>query len=292
MKKIAVLFVFLSIAALAFAQTTATKYFVAHQGGYIGESTVAIDKSGKVLEASIAEWQGPGGWAENNSADGKSIVDGAVVRVPDPFANLSNSDPEIRGYMFYILNQVAKGPGVWSQFTPGKDGFTRPSRQYERDFEGLMSNPVRAQAYAYAAKSDSLVNVKIEGLKVILGKKASETVHYGHMNKADKTANYMPLTKDSIGYRYNTLAMLQFFVANPTADFAAAKLKKATLSVVENKAVDAGAKAAEYVAAQDDVYVLADAVTGATYSDFIHYSLEMQAAYKAAIAENTVSFVK
>lgn len=283
---------FAVLAGTAFAQTTATKYFVAHQGGYVGEATVSIDKAGKVTAASIAEWQGPGGWAENNSSDGKSIVDGAVVRVPDPFANLANPNPQIKGYMFYIYNQEGKGPGVWSQYTPGKDGFVRPARQYERDFEGLMSNPIRAEAYAKAAREDKLVNVKIDGLKVAVGKKASETVHYGHMNKADKTAEYMPLSKDSIGYRYNNQATLAFFKANPTADFAAATLKKAKVSVKADKNVDANADAAAYVAAEDNVYAVADVVTGATYSDFQHYSLELQAAYKYALAEQAVKFAK
>lgn len=292
MKKIAALLILIAAAGAAFAQTTATAYFVAHQGGYIGESTVTIDKNNKVLAATIAEWQGPGGWAENNSPDGKSIVDGAIVRAPDPFANLASADSEVKGYMFYILNQVAKGPGVWSQFTPAKDGFVRPARQFERDFEGLMSNPVRAEAYVKAARADTLVNVKIEGLKVIVGKKASETVHYGNMNKADKSANYMPITKDSIGYRYNVKAMLAFFKANPTANFAAATLKKAKIVIVEDKSVDEAPNASAYVAAQDDVYVVADVVTGATYSDFIHYSLELQNAYKMAIAEGSVSFAK
>lgn len=289
MKKIAVLAVLLALAGLAFAQT-ATKLFVAHQGGYVGEATVTIDKKGKVTAASIAEWQGPGGWAENNSADGKSIVDGAIVRVPDPFANLGNNDPEIKGYTFYILNQVAGGPGVWSQFTPGKDGFVRPARQFERDFEGLMGNPIRAAAYVAAAKADTLVNVKIEGLKVIVGKKASETVHYGNMNKADKTATYMAITKDSIGYRYNNQATLAFFKKNPTANFAAATMKKAKVSIVEDKNVDVAANV--YEAAEDNVYVVADVVTGATYSDFQHYSLELQAAYKYALAEQKAKFQK
>jgi hypothetical protein len=281
-----------AMASMAFAQASATKYFVAHQGGYVGEATVSVDKANKITAASIAEWQGPGGWAANNSADGKSIVDGAVVRVPDPFANTGNADPAIKGYMFYIYNQADKGPGVWSQFTPGKDAFTRPTRMYERDFEGLMSNPIRAAAYAKAAREDTLVNVTIDGIKVTIGKKASETVHYGHMDKADKTANYMPLTKDSIGYRYNTKAMLDFFKSNPIANFAAAKLIKAKVTVAENKAIDAGANVAEYVAGEDNVYSVADAVTGATYSDYQHYSLELQAAYKMAIAENAVKFVK
>lgn len=99
MKKISVVVLALLCATAAFAQT-ATAYFVAHQGGYIGEATVTV-KGTKVASASIAEWQGPDGWAEFNSADGKAIVDGAVVRVPDPLANTTNPDPAIKGYMFY-----------------------------------------------------------------------------------------------------------------------------------------------------------------------------------------------
>lgn len=289
-KLIAVLAVLAIAATGAFAQT-ATKYFVAHQGGYVGEATVTVDAAGAVKAASIAEWQGPGGWAENNSADGKAIVDGAIVRVPDPFANLGSKDPEIKGYMFYILNDpTGKGPAVWSQYTPGKDAFARPARQYERDFEGLMSNPIRAAAYVAAAKADTLVNVKIEGLKVIVGKPASQTVHYGMMNKADPNANYMAITKDSIGYRYNNAATIAFFKANPTANFAAAVLKPTKLTIAEDKAIDTAKNV--YEAASDNVYYIADAVTGATYSDFQHYSLELQAAYKAALAEQKVVFQK
>ncbi|MCX7026560.1 MAG: hypothetical protein NT061_03520 [Spirochaetes bacterium] len=289
-KLIAFLAMFALAGSAAFAQT-ATKYFVAHQGGYVGAATVTVGKSSDVVSAAIEEWQGPGGWAENNSADGKAIVDGAVVRVPDPFANLASKDPEITGYTFYILNDpTGKGPAVWSQFTPGAAGFTRPARQWERDFEGLMSNPLRAAAYVKAAREDSLVNVKIDGLKVTVGKKASETVHYGAMNKADKNANYMPLTKDSIGYRYNYNAMVTFFKAHPTADFAAATFQKVKLSPVENKNIDANAKTADYTVATDDVYVIADVVTGATYSDYQHYSLELQTAYKMAIADVLVKF--
>jgi len=290
MKKIAVFATLLALACAAFAQT-ATKYFVAHQGGYVGEATVTVDKKGKVVDASIAEWQGPGGWAENNAPDGKSIVDGAVVRVPDPFANLGSADPEVKGYMFYVYN-VQNGLGVWSQYTPGKDGFVRPARQFERDFEGLMSNPIRAEAYAKAARAGTLVNVTIDGLKVTVGKKASETVHYGNLNKADKNATYMPLAKDSIGYRYNYKAMIDFFKAHPTANFAAATMKKAKVAIVEDKSVDANATASDYVAPEDSVYVVADAVTGATYSDFQHYSLELQTAYKMALAEQKAKFAK
>lgn len=289
MKRAIMTAVLLMAAAAAFGQT-ATKYYVAHQGGYIGEATVTI-KGTKVVDASYAEWQGPGGWAEYNSPDGKSVVDGAVVRVPDPLANAAHPDPAIRGYMFYVYN-VQGGLGVWSQYTPGKTGFARPSRQYERDFEGLMGNPIRAAAYAKAAREDALVNVTIDGLAVTVGKRASETVHYGHMNKADPRSTYMSLNAGSIGYRYNYKATIDFFKKNPTADYGSAVVKPMRLSVVEDRSVDAKASASEYSAASDGVYVVADAVSGATFSDFQHYALELQAAYKMALAERAVKFKK
>ncbi|HOX12981.1 MAG TPA: hypothetical protein P5117_00425 [Spirochaetia bacterium] len=284
MKRIAIITIALLLCAWTAFGQTATKYFVAHQGGYIGEATVTVDKKGAVVSASLAEWQGPGGWAEYNSPDGKALLDGAVVRVPDPLANTANPDPMIKGYMFYVYNLKEDGTYVWSQFTPGKDKFAKPARQYERDFEGLMSNPIRAAAYAKAAREDNLYNVTIDGLKVTLGKKASQTVHYGHMDKANKASVYMPLNAGSIGYRYNNEFLLDFFKANPTTDFAAFTMKKAKVTLAEDKNVDAGAKAAEYTAADDMVFAYADVVTGATYSDFPHYALELQTAYQMALA--------
>jgi hypothetical protein len=290
-KKIALLTALLVLAGAAFAQT-ATKYFIAHQGGYIGEAVVSVSPSGNIQTASIAEWQGPVGWAENNSADGKSIVDGAVVRAPDPLANASNADPAIKGYMFYICSQpVAGGPTLWIQYSPGKDAFAK-STNWTRDFEGLMSNPIRAEAYVKAAKADTLVNVKIEGLKVIVGKKASETVHYGHMDKANPAATYMPIAAATIGYRYNNKALIDFFMANPTADYSAAKTTKKKLTIVENKKIDAATNVAEYTAAEDTVFVVADVVSGATYSDFPHYAMELQTAYQKALAMAWMPFAK
>jgi hypothetical protein len=288
MKRIALALCLLALASVVFAQTTSTKYFVAHQGGYIGEATVTVDKAGKVLSASIAEWQGPGGWAENNAPDGKSIVDGAVVRVPDPTSNTANADPEIKGYAFYIYSKKDGAVAAWILFTPGKDAFARGSKL----FDALLAHPVRAEAYVKAAKADTLVNVEINGLTVKLGKKASESVHYGMMNKADKNATYMPLTATSIGYRYNAKAAVDFFKANPTADFASATVKKAKITLAEDKGIDANAKVSDYTAATGNVYTVADAITGATYSDYVHYSLELQAAYKMALAEQAVSFKK
>ncbi|MDP3179562.1 MAG: hypothetical protein Q8M76_16750 [Spirochaetaceae bacterium] len=290
MKKIAVLAALFVLAGAAFAQT-GVKYFVAHQGGYIGEATVVISPTGNITSASIAEWQGPGSWAENNSADGKSIVDGAVVRAPDPFANATNADPEIKGYMFYVCSQpVAGGPSLWIQYAPGKDGFAK-STNYTRDFEGLMCNPIRAEAYVKAAKADTLVNVKIEGLKVVVGKKASETVHYGNMNKTNPAATYMPIGAATIGYRYNAKALIEFFMANPTADYSTAKLVKKAVKIAADKKIDV-ADAAAYTAAEDSVYAVADAVSGATYSDFQHYAMELQTAYQKALAMAWMPFAK
>ena len=181
---------------------------------------------------------------------------------------------------------------IWSQYTPGDKGFARPARQFERDFEGLMANPIRAAAYARAAKEDTLVNVTIDGVTVKVGKKASETIHYGHMNKADAKATYMPLDAASIGYRYNYKAMMDFFKANPTVNFTNVSMKQAKVTLTEDKALDATAKVADYKAANDMVWAVADAVTGATFTDFPHYSLELQAAYKMAIAEQKVTFTK
>ena len=287
----AITFVF--CAGMVFAQNTAaTKYYVAHQGGYIGEATVTIDRAQKVVSASFAEWQGPGGWAEYNSPDKKSLVDGAVVRVPDPLANTTNPNPQIRGYMFYIFNQKEDKTYIWSQYTPGANGFSKPSRQYERDFEGLMSNPIRAEAYAKAARDDTLVNVTIDGLRVNVGKKASETIRYGHMDKANPQSKYMGLNTNSIGYRYNYKATIDFFKANPTANYSSVNTRKVKVTLREDRSVDASAGVSAYTAATDDVYVVADAVTGATYSDFPHYSLELQMAYKMAVAEQQVRFAK
>lgn len=295
MKKVIALACALVCASAVFAggasEASATKYYVGHQGGYIGEAMVTVAPDGKVAAASYAEWHGPGGWAEYNDADKKALLDGAVVRVPDPLGNASSTDPAIKGYTFYIWAAPKDAPATWITFAPGKDAFARGTK-WERDFEGMMSNPIRAEAYAKAAKEDTLVNVTIEGLKVTVGKKASETVHYGHMNKADKTATYMPVAAASIGYRYNYKATVDFFKANPTVDFAAATIKKMKLPLVADATVDAGGKEAAYTAAEDNVYVVADAVTGATFSDFQHYSLELQTAYKMALAAQKVKFQK
>lgn len=290
---IAVSFVSAAGSKESYAPAEATKYYVAHQGGYIGEAIVKIDAEGKVIDAHFHEWQGPGGWAAYNSPDGKGLVDGAVIRTPDPLANTASADPEVKGYMFYIYNLQADGKTyIWSQATVTPTGFTKPSRQYERDFEGLMSNPIRAAAYAKAAREDKLVNVTMVDGKIVVGKPASQTVHYGHMDKANRASTYMPVAAASIGFRYNYKATVDFFKANPAADYAAAVTKSMKVELKEDKAIDANASAATYTAATDNVYVVADAVTGATYSDFQHYALELQQAYYNALALQRLAAMK
>jgi hypothetical protein len=272
-----------------YESATASSYYVAHQGGYVGEATVSVDAKQNITAADWHEFQGPGGWAQYNSADGKSLVDGAIVRVPDPTANETSKDPQIKGYQFYIY-AINGGVYNWLPYTPGKDGFTRPTRQFERNFEGLMSNPIRSAAYCQAAKDDTLVNVTIDGLNVTVGKKASETVHYGHMDKGNPQSTYMPLNGSSIGYRYNKKATLEFFKQNPTLDFSKAMTGKAKLSLLADTTVDAKANVASYTAASDTVWGVVDAWSGATFSDFPHYLIELQKAYQMALGKQLVKF--
>ena len=269
--------------------SSASKYFVAHQGGYIGNATVSVNKKNEVVSAELNEWQGPSGWAEYNNESGNELTDGAVVRVPDPLANLVNSDPQIKGYMFYIL-QVTSGIQTWSQYTPNKDGFIRPNRHHERDFTGLMTNPIRARAYAEAAKADTLVNVTIEGNRVIVGAPASKTVHYGHMNKTNPQSTYMPISMQSIGFRHNVAALIAFFKANPTADYSSFSYVENKINLTADPSIDANGDINKYNQEKDRIFQVVDAVSGATFTDFPHYALELQEAYKAAVAALYVDF--
>lgn len=287
---IAVSFVSAAGSKESYAPAEATKYYVAHQGGYIGEAIVKIDAESKVVDAHFHEWQGPGGWAEKVNG---AVPDGAVIRTPDPLANASSADPQVKGYMFYIYNLQADGKTyIWSQATVTPAGFTRPSRQYERDFEGLMSNPIRAAAYAKAAREDKLVNVTMVDGKIVVGKPASQTVHYGHMDKANPASTYMPVAAASIGFRYNYKATVDFFKANPAADYTQVVTRSMKVELKEDKSVDATGNVAAYTAATDNVFVIADAVTGATYSDFHHYALELQQAYYNALAIQRLAAMK
>lgn len=287
---IAVSFVSAAGSKESYAPAEATKYYVAHQGGYIGEAIVKIDAKGAVVDAHFHEWQGPGGWAEKVNG---AVPDGAVVRVPDPLANTASADPQVKGYMFYIYNLQTDGKTyIWSQATVTPTGFTRPTRQWERDFEGLMSNPIRAEAYAKAAREDKLVNVTMVDGKIVVGKPASQTVHYGHMDKANPASTYMPIAAGSIGYRFNYKATVEFFKANPTADYTQVVTRSMKVELKEDKSVDATGNVAAYTAATDNVFVIADAVTGATYSDFHHYALELQQAYYNALALQRLAAMK
>lgn len=268
------------------ATATATKYYVAHQGSYIGEATVTIDANNNVVAATFAEYHGPDGWVVDAG-------DGAVVRVPDPLANVNHPDPAIRGYMFYIYNEVGEnGAYLWSQYTPGANGFARPARHWQRDFDGMMSNPIRAKAYADAVKNDTLVTVTIDGLNVTVGPTAGRTVGYGGvMDKANPASTYMPLRATSLGYRYNHAATVEFFKNNPLADYASARQERFEDIVVPgDSSIDANADRSAYAGAGNE-WLVADARTGATYSDFPHYIIEMQEAYKLAVARMALGLV-
>lgn len=268
------------------ATATATKYYVAHQGAYIGEARVTVNSDYEVVDAHFSEYHGPDGWVDNGG-------DGAVVRVPDPLANTGHSDPAIRGYMFYIYNEVGEnGEYLWSQYSPGAEGFSRPSRHWQRDFDGLMSNPIRAKAYAEAVKDDTLVTVTIDGLDVTVGPTASETVGYGGvMDKADPQSTYMSLRETSLGYRYNYAATVDFFMQNPMADFAAAQRQAGAIELTQDPSIDANADVSDYSGETNNEWVVADVVTGATWSDFQHYAVELQEAYKLAVARMALGMV-
>ncbi len=268
------------------ATATATKYYVAHQGAYIGEATVTVNANHEVVAASFAEYLGLADWAVDAG-------DGAVVRVPDPLANRGHSDPAIRGYMFYIYNEVGEnGEYMWAQYSPGANGFSRPSRHWQRDFEGMMSNPIRAKAYADAVKNDTLVSVTIDGLNVTVGPTASETVRYGGvMNKALPESTYMPIRSSSLGYRHNHARNVEFFRNNPMADYAAAtQQRREDLELVADPSIDANTNVDVYEGAGNE-WMVADVRTGATWSDFPHYSIEMQEAYKLAVARMALGLV-
>ena len=110
------------------------------------------------------------------------------------------------------------------------------------------------------------------------------------MDKSHPNSTYMPIAAGSIGYRNNNARLIEFFKANPTADFRNARTVEQRVTIAADRAIDATGDTAAYTAANDRVYAVADAVSGATYSDFIHYALELQEAYKAAVAQRYVRF--
>jgi len=275
---------------MADAETsTATKYFVAHEGGSVGEATVTVNDKNEVVSAELNDWHGPSGWAAYNDESGKKLADGAVVRVPDPLANQKSSDPQTKGYMFYIL-QVKGGIQTWSKYTPTKDGFIRPKRHYDRDFTGVMTNPLRAKAYVEAAKADTLVNVTIEGNKVNVGAPASKTLHHGHLNKSNPQSTYFPVSSKAIGFRYNSAALIAFFKSFPTADYSNFSYVQKKITLTADPSVDAKGDISKYRQEKDKIYKVVDTVSGATFIDFPHYALELQEAYKAAVAARYVDF--
>ena len=136
--------------AAAAASVTATKYFVAHQGGYIGEATVTIDSNQKVDSRQPRRVAGPGRLGRVQLR--RREVAGRRrrrARSGSPRQHHATRTPQVKGYMFYIYNLKAdKAVRLVAVHPRRKDAFARPTRQFERDFEGLMANPIRAAAYA------------------------------------------------------------------------------------------------------------------------------------------------
>ena len=265
---------------------TATKYFDAHNGGYVGEAIVTTNADGVVTSAVMNEWQGPSGWAAYTGVN-TSFVGGEAIRMKMVGKNSAATNLEIKDFTFFYYNVNSKG---WVEFSPPSalGVYAAPSAATAAaapNFDAKMSNPLYSQAYVVACNLDNatdLVNVTItDGTAsvapvVTVGAKASASVHYGHLNKANAASTYMPVSASSIGYKANVAALIAFFKSNPTANYAAA---------VATSGIVVTAPSATYTAATDTVWKVADAVTGATYQDFPHYAMELQNAYLFATSE-------
>jgi len=279
---------------------TATKLFVAHGGGYIGEATVTTNANGVVTDAVMNEYHGPSGWADYKT--GLTAYEGGeMIRMKMASKNTTNASAEIAGYTFFYYSVNAQG---WVEFTPSlTETYTAPTgtTNVKENFNAKMANPLYAEAYVADVKADNdtdLVTITMTDgggtgsgtlATITVGAKASDTCHYISMNKAASDAIYMPMNATSIGYRENVKALLTFFKSNPTADYASAvattgvALGAMTTDYVGT--VEHPVTTADYSAATDTVWEVADVVTGATYSDFQSYALELQNAYLFALSD-------
>ena len=220
--------------------------------------------------------------------------------------NSAATNLEIKDFTFFYYNVNSKG---WVEFSPPSalGVYAAPSAATAAaapNFDAKMSNPLYSQAYVVACNLDNatdLVNVTItDGTAsvapvVTVGAKASATVHYGHLNKANAASTYMAMNtydaaKDkysqSIGYRENVKALLNFFKSNPTANYLAAVQKNSVLpAFTTDYPTVTPVFSNNYASQTDSVWTVADAVTGATYADFPHYAMELQNAYLFATSE-------
>lgn len=256
----------------SYEEATGVSYFVAHQGGYVGEAIVKIDGAGKVISAELNEYLGPTDWAKGSNS---APADGTIIRFP----YVNNNPSSTSGIKDYILFQYSTEAGSrsnWSEYTYNGTSWSRGG-QIARDFEGRMGNPRLAEAYVKSIKNNTLEVVTVNGATVTAGQKASALAaltSYKVMNKAESTSGYMPIGAATIGYRENLARTLAFFIANPTADFGSAVTAKEAANF-DNET---------YTATEDDIFQVGGASTGATWTDYIHYSLELQNAYNFALA--------
>lgn len=279
---------------------TATRYFVAHQGGYLGEAVVTTDDNGNVTAATMNEWQGPSGWAtftakkQPTDAANNTFSGGEIIRFKMTGKNSNTVITNGSGYAYFVYNGSAK---VWYEFslpTSTTNAYTAPTTTTTgKNWDALMALPTYAKAYAEAAKAvadgtdaTAMQNVTIAdaaaGAAPVLTVGANATSHYGHLNKSATTSTYMAVGASGLGYKNNNAALIKFFKSNPTANYLAA----VTTSAAINKADTVYPESlTAYTAASDSVWTVADVVTGATYSDFISYATELQNAYIAAVAE-------
>lgn len=272
---------------------TATRYFVAHMGGYLGEAVVTTDDNGNVTAATMNEWHGPSGWAAYPTGT-TAFAGGEMVRFKMAGKNTTTVVTNGSGYAYFVYNGSAK---VWYEFslpTSTTNAYTAPTTTTTgKNWDALMALPTYAKAYAEAAKAvadgtdaTAMQNVTIAdaaaGAAPVLTVGANATSHYGHLNKSATTSTYMAVGASGLGYKNNNAALIKFFKSNPTANYLAA----VTTSAAINKADTVYPESlTAYTAASDSVWTVADVVTGATYSDFISYATELQNAYIAAVAE-------
>jgi len=306
---------------------SSTYYFPVHQSGVVAEAYVATDKNGSVTDAYLNEWMGPSTWAAGNAA----LVGGEIIRIKMAGMNTATVVAGQPGYVFFYYNFISKGwvelslptatTSAWAAPTPAKAA-TTPT------FDLRMANQLYSKAYADAcnavvasASSTDLILVSIPDAAIGVVPVCTQV---GTSNAATLVANtatkalmknltasqYFPMNDQSdpsttpatvsrtIGYRENYKAMLKFFKANPTADYAAAKAVAGvalgpftndnySTALVQNAAKTATdiPGASNYAAGTDTVWEVADVVSGATYSDFPAYTMGLQTAYLMAIGD-------
>lgn len=281
---------------------TATKYFSAHGGGYVGEAVVTTNSDGNVTSAALNEWQGPSAWAAYNSGQ-TAFVGGEMIRFKMAGQNATSTDPAVKDYAFFYYN-INSGLWIEQSFTGTTWTVPGPATgaATKNNFDYQIGNRLEyAAAYVAACKAQydddttnntDLVTVTVTKVgnnpSVTVGSDAKTSLHtgYGHLNKAAPTSTYMPITGGSIGYRFNNHALVTFFKTHPKADYNSATLQlNVPVTLTADSSIDANTNTATYTQSNDSVWAVADVTTGATYSDFKQYALALQDAYLYAIGE-------